>query len=114
MNGPIVVVDNGASYCRVGLAGESEPRRSFQNAAAKSKSEGKALLGDMLDSSRVVTQLSLRRPFDRGYLVNWDLEAEIWTRAFKSFMPQVRSCRESRTSASTDTTHGCVAWLPSF
>lgn len=109
MNGPIVVVDNGASYCRVGLAGESEPRRSFQNAAAKSKSEGKALLGDMLDSSRVITQLSLRRPFDRGYLVNWDLEAEIWTRAFKSFMPQVSSCWESRTRASTETTLGCVA-----
>ena len=89
MLNPVVVVDNGAFQCRMGVAGEDAPRKCFQNAMAKAKGDRNAILGDMIDTAKVITQLNVRRPFDRGYLVNWDLEIDLWTRGFKHFLPDV-------------------------
>lgn len=33
-----------------------------------------------------MSQLNLRRPVDRGYVVNWDLQKEIWTHVFSKLM----------------------------
>lgn len=80
---PVVVLDNGGGTIKAGFAGQPSPVRVFPNATAKAKGERQALVGDMLADTKEVSQLTLRRPFDRGYLVNWDLEREIWGRCLR-------------------------------
>ncbi|KAF5839191.1 actin family [Dunaliella salina] len=58
----------------------------FPNCVAKPKGERASYVGDMLLECKEISQLNLRRPFDRGYLINWDLEREIWSRAFKAVL----------------------------
>ena len=89
MNVPVIVIDNGACRCRVGLAGEPEPRLACQNAVAKPKGDARLLWGAEIDSTKLVNQLNVKRPFDRGYLINWQLEAGIWMRALESALPEV-------------------------
>jgi actin-related protein len=47
----------------------------------KPKSERK-LVGDEVSLAKDFSALFYRRPFERGYVVNWELEMEIWNRAF--------------------------------
>jgi len=44
------------------------------------------MLGDMLAEANEISQLTLKRPMDRGYLVNYDLEREVWGRVFRSVL----------------------------
>ncbi|BDA44347.1 Actin-related protein 6 [Coccomyxa sp. Obi] len=83
---PVIVLDNGGSSCKIGLAGQSEPYRVFPNAIGRAKGERQSFVGDQLLSYRDASSLVLRRPFDRGYLVNWDVEKAVWWRAFKSLL----------------------------
>lgn len=38
------------------------------------------LAGDMLLEARHISGLSIRRPVDRGFVVSWDTQQEIWSR----------------------------------
>lgn len=89
-DGPVIVVDNGACKCRMGIAGESKPRTVFENAAAKAKGDSKLLVGSEIDNAQIVTQLNVRRPLDRGYLVNWDLEQGIWSKMMDQTLAEVK------------------------
>lgn len=89
MSDTVVVVDNGACKCRMGLAGESAPRVVFQNAAAKCKGDNKFAFGSEIDQLRNINQLNVKRAHDRGYLVNWPLEVGIWSRMLEQHMPTV-------------------------
>jgi hypothetical protein len=40
-------------------------------------------MGDQLLEARDISQLSIRRPIDRGYLVDWGLQSELWARALR-------------------------------
>lgn len=83
---PVVVVDNGAGNIKAGIGGDKSPRSIFPNCSAKSKGERQALVGDMLAEANEISQLTIKRPMDRGYLVNFDLEREIWNRIFRSVL----------------------------
>ncbi|EIE26065.1 Actin/actin-like protein [Coccomyxa subellipsoidea C-169] len=83
---PVIVLDNGGSSCKIGLAGQSEPYRVFPNAIGRAKGERQSFVADQLLSYRDASSLVLKRPFDRGYLVNWDVEKAVWWRAFKSLL----------------------------
>ncbi|MEW5319043.1 MAG: hypothetical protein WDW38_010219 [Sanguina aurantia] len=61
----IVVIDNGSGTCKVGFAGRPAPERVFPNGTAKLKGESTTLVGDELIGSREVSELALRRPFDK-------------------------------------------------
>eukprot|EP00951_Prasinocladus_malaysianus_P045425 scaffold604486_cov51-Prasinocladus_malaysianus.AAC.1 len=37
--------------------------------------------GDQLLDARDISCLAMRRPIDRGYVVNWETQLDIWTRA---------------------------------
>lgn len=91
MDGPTFVIDNGACRCRVGLAGDAQPRATFQNALAKPKADTRLLVGCEIDEARCINQLNLRRPFDRGYVINWSMQGQIWSRMLDHFMPEVRA-----------------------
>ncbi|GBF91703.1 hypothetical protein Rsub_04007 [Raphidocelis subcapitata] len=80
----VLVMDNGAGNIKLGWAGEDKPRMVFPNCTAKPKGERQVYVGDALLDAKDIMSLNMRRPFDRGYMVQWDVEKEIWARAFKS------------------------------
>mmetsp|Transcript_35953 Transcript_35953/g.80033 ORF Transcript_35953/g.80033 Transcript_35953/m.80033 type:complete len:419 (+) Transcript_35953:120-1376(+) len=84
--GPVVVLDNGGGNIKVGFGGESTPRSVFPNCSAKPKGERQIFIGDMMLECKEISQLTIKRPMDRGYLVNWDLEREIWGRVFRNVL----------------------------
>jgi len=78
----VVVVDNGAGTVKAESASAEGPLR-FTNAAGKSRGESFTRYGDF-SQVKDITGLALRRPHERGYLCNADLEKEIWSFIFKS------------------------------
>jgi hypothetical protein len=54
-------------------------RRSVvPNCVAKPKGEKRTYVCDEIHLIKDISSLNLRRPVDRGYVVNWDLQKEIW------------------------------------
>jgi actin-related protein 6 len=69
----------------------------FPNCNAKLKGERNVLVGADLLDVRDVSALALRRPVDRGYIVAWDLQREIWARSLRSLaasagLPPLAAC----------------------
>eukprot|EP00324_Dicrateria_rotunda_P009291 CAMPEP_0206177164 /NCGR_PEP_ID=MMETSP1474-20131121/60438_1 /ASSEMBLY_ACC=CAM_ASM_001110 /TAXON_ID=97495 /ORGANISM="Imantonia sp., Strain RCC918" /LENGTH=195 /DNA_ID=CAMNT_0053588783 /DNA_START=6 /DNA_END=590 /DNA_ORIENTATION=- len=52
------------------------------NGLAKSKTEHKVFVGDQLENCTDFSALQYRLSLERGCLVNWDTQAEVWSRAF--------------------------------
>ena len=77
-----LVIDNGGHTCKVGFAGEDKPTKCMFNGLVKSKSEHKVFVGDQLDNAQDLSSLQYRLSLERGCLVNWDTQAEVWARAF--------------------------------
>uniref|UniRef100_A0A914D0S6 Actin-related protein 6 n=1 Tax=Acrobeloides nanus TaxID=290746 RepID=A0A914D0S6_9BILA len=77
-----LVVDNGASTIKAGYSSEEEP--SFiPNSVFKSKFERKRVfVADELKDCVDKTSLYYLLPFEKGYLVNWDIEHQVWDRLF--------------------------------
>ncbi|PIA42406.1 hypothetical protein AQUCO_02000095v1 [Aquilegia coerulea] len=82
----VVVLDNGAGYIKAGIGGDRDPKIVVPNCIGKPSSSKKFLLPDQLQSHDDLTSVSIRRPFDRGYLINPDLQKEIWSHLFKSLL----------------------------
>mmetsp|Transcript_4605 Transcript_4605/g.15098 ORF Transcript_4605/g.15098 Transcript_4605/m.15098 type:complete len:438 (+) Transcript_4605:72-1385(+) len=77
-----VVIDNGGHMCKVGFAGQPEPLRCMLNGVVRSKgATGKVYVGDQYDKCPDYSSLQYRRSLERGCLVNWDTQAEVWSRA---------------------------------
>ncbi|XP_075489671.1 actin-related protein 6 isoform X2 [Primulina tabacum] len=75
----VVVLDNGGGLIKAGFGGERDPTCIVPNCTARSPSSKKWLLADqLLSPSEDLTSATLRRPFDRGYLINPDLQSSIW------------------------------------
>ena len=84
-----LVVDNGAGILKAGLLSpdldvtqpslSAEPVR-LPNCTAKSRAEKKFFVADGLDTAVELSALYIRRPHDRGYVVNWDLLGDVWQR----------------------------------
>lgn len=79
-----IVIDNGGHTCKVGYAGEEKPAKLLMNGIAKSKSEHKVFVGDQIHSCQDFSSLQYRLSLERGCLVNWDTQAEVWGRALGS------------------------------
>jgi actin-related protein len=84
-----LVVDNGAGILKAGLLTpgldvtkpslDAAPVR-LPNCTAKSRAEKKFFVADGLDTAVELSALYIRRPHDRGYVVNWDLQGDVWQR----------------------------------
>lgn len=72
-----IVIDNGAGKLKYGISGEINPK-SCTNASAKVGKSMQYLIGDQIDSYVHGSQLLFNRPFDRGYLNNWQSEIDVW------------------------------------
>ena len=93
-----VVIDNGAHTLKYGVVGGgvpgcgsgSRPRKgrgkgwgepvAGVNGVAKSRT-GRRYVGGELAALQDVSGLLLRRGFEKGYVVNWELESEVWAQA---------------------------------
>ncbi|ACO64185.1 actin superfamily [Micromonas commoda] len=95
----IVVVDLGGSTIKVGFAGDADPSRCASPAAslppdrcvvpncvAKPKGEKRSYIADEINQVKDISSLNLRRPVDRGYVVNWDLQRDILDHVFKKVL----------------------------
>lgn len=74
-----LVVDNGAWTLKAGLVcGGSIPEpRVIPNCIARDRSR-KIYVGAELEKCRDFSEIQFRRPVEKGYLVNWEAQKEIW------------------------------------
>ncbi|XP_052199836.1 actin-related protein 6 [Diospyros lotus] len=85
----VVVLDNGAGLIKAGIAGERDPAAVVPNCLARPLSSKKWLIADQLlysSADHDLTSAAVRRPFDRGYLLNADLQREIWSHLFSTVL----------------------------
>lgn len=98
-SGVTIVLDNGASHVKAGLAGAQDPKFVMPNCVARPRNERyRKLVGDEtenLDKVGDYSQLLYSRPFERGYLVNWDHQIMVWDRLFSRDYLALRDASES-------------------
>lgn len=83
-----LVVDTGSATCKVGFGGDDAPRAVFASIVGRPKYPGamvcmehrEFIVGD--DAQRKRGVLTLRHPFDRGIVTDWDDVEKIWHYAF--------------------------------
>eukprot|EP00300_Choanocystis_sp_HF-7_P036151 c5139_g1_i2.p1 GENE.c5139_g1_i2~~c5139_g1_i2.p1 ORF type:complete len:435 (+),score=104.41 c5139_g1_i2:1-1305(+) len=80
-----VVLDNGAGFVRAGFAGETDPKVTLGNCVGRYKNKKLVGIHAPWGTSAHATP-ALRRPLDRGYLVNSGLEQDVWDLAFSSML----------------------------
>ena len=74
-----LVVDNGGGAVKHALATAKSPDVTLNCTARPSKDRtATQLVGNDVRSSTHVAGLLTSRPFERGYLVRWDVESEVW------------------------------------
>ncbi|KAL7267160.1 Actin-related protein 6, partial [Rhizina undulata] len=80
----ILVVDNGAYTIKAGFATKTPGPEScveIPNCLARTRDK-RVLVGAQLENCRDFGSMAFRRPVEKGYLVNWEAEKEIWDRTF--------------------------------
>lgn len=82
MNNSTFVLDNGAYTAKVGLASENNPK-VVPNCIMKAKSERRRpFVGNQIEECRDASGLFYMLPFQKGYLVNWDVQKTVWDYIF--------------------------------
>jgi len=78
----IFVLDNGGYTIKAGFVSSVEPR-IMPNAVMKAKSERRRpFIGDQLEECRDVSGLYYILPVQKGYLINWDTQKDVWDYLF--------------------------------
>jgi actin-related protein 6 len=76
-----LIIDNGGGSIKAGLA-SSNKVVNIPNACAKVDKSIQYLVSEQILDYRSGSLLHFTRPFDRGYLNNWQCEIDIWTYMF--------------------------------
>ncbi|KAL5009609.1 hypothetical protein ScPMuIL_011914 [Solemya velum] len=77
-----IILDNGAGTAKIGYSTDNEPK-VLPNCVTKAKNvRTRIFIGDQIDECKDLSGLYYLLPFQKGYLVNWDLEKQIWDHAF--------------------------------
>lgn len=84
-----LVVDNGAYTIKAGFATStpdaSADCRTIPNCIARGKTATKGqkiYIADQLDDCKDFAEMAFRRPVEKGFVVNWDAELDIWKQVF--------------------------------
>lgn len=81
MSSSTFVLDNGAYTAKVGLASDSP--KLVPNCIMKAKSERRRpFVGNQIEECRDASGLFYILPFQKGYLVNWDVQKTVWDYIF--------------------------------
>jgi len=75
----ILVLDNGGYTCKVGWSTDANPR-SIANYAVRPKRDTKIYVADEVDEVTDTSGMYFRRPMEKGVVLNWDLQSQIWNR----------------------------------
>ncbi|XP_055701592.1 actin-related protein 6 [Phlebotomus papatasi] len=79
-----LILDNGAYMAKIGYSREANPK-FIPNCIMKAKSERRRpFIGDQIEECRDVSGLYYILCFQRGYLVNWDIQKTVWDYMFSS------------------------------
>lgn len=81
-----LVVDNGAFAIKAGFATAQPDLKDCQvipNCVARDR-ERKVWIGAELANCKDFGELAIRRPVEKGYIVNWESERAIWNQSFFS------------------------------
>ncbi|KAH7157329.1 actin family [Dactylonectria estremocensis] len=79
-----LVIDNGADTIKAGFVRGGkidEPPRTIPNCIARDRAR-KVYVGSDLERCRDFGELQFRRPVEKGFVVNWEAQKEIWDREF--------------------------------
>ncbi|KAK7793356.1 hypothetical protein R5R35_008508 [Gryllus longicercus] len=80
----VFVLDNGACTAKAGFA-SSDDARIIPNCIMKAKSERRRpFIGDQVEECRDASGLFYILPFQKGYLINWDVQKNIWDYIFSA------------------------------
>ena len=91
LNAKAIVIDNGSYHCRVGWAGEDNPRVDFRSVYTKARNKttgvSRRVVGDF-DPSRLskaweLSRTQLRSPFDGDIVSNFDTQETLLDFAFE-------------------------------
>jgi actin-related protein 6 len=88
-----LIIDNGGGNVKVGFAQQDEPN-VFPNCTAKMKKSMQFLVAEQIFQCQNSSLLDITRPFDRGYLTNWQSEIEVWSHLFRD----THKCNPAETS----------------
>lgn len=86
----VFVVDNGAYTLKAGYAPSELPSNdedilaacaTIPNALAKTR-DNRVYVGPQLNNITDWNETTFRRPVEKGYIVNWEAEKEIWEQSF--------------------------------
>ncbi|KAF4531810.1 hypothetical protein B566_EDAN014041 [Ephemera danica] len=78
---PAYILDNGAYSLKVGHSNQKP--KTVPNAIMKAKSERRRpFIGDQIEDCRDASGLFFILPFQKGYLINWDIQKTIWDYTF--------------------------------
>jgi actin-related protein 6 len=79
-----LVLDNGAYTIKAGLVAadtETPAPNIIPNCIARDRDK-KVYIASQLSSCKDFSEILFRRPVEKGYLVNWEAEKEIWEHEF--------------------------------
>lgn len=65
--------------------------RVFPNAVAKISGSNKKVVGQEILEITDVSSMNFKRPVDRGYVVNWELQKEVWSHGLKVLLKDMKS-----------------------
>ncbi|XP_003738456.2 actin-related protein 6 [Galendromus occidentalis] len=76
------VLDNGASTLKAGFATDAQPK-VIPNCITKAKSETRRrFIGDQLEDCKDMSSLYYILCHEKGYLVNWEVQKQVWDYVF--------------------------------
>lgn len=77
-----LVLDNGAYSAKIGFCTEAEPR-VVPNCVIKAKTvRSRIFIGDQIEECKDLSGLYYLLAFQKGYLVNWEIERQVWDYMF--------------------------------
>jgi actin-related protein 6 len=78
-----LVVDNGAYTIKAGFSSSTatDKPHTIPNSLARDR-DRKVYIGSELEKCTDFGDIAFRRPVEKGYLVNWEAEKEIWEHEF--------------------------------
>ena len=85
-----LVIDNGGYTIKAGFSSpsiESPTPEIIPNCLARDRDK-KVYTGSQLSNCKDFSEIVFRRPVEKGYLVNWEAEKEIWEHEF--FNPKAK------------------------
>lgn len=77
-----LVLDNGAGSVKIGYSTDIEPK-IIPNCVSKAKNvRTRIFIGDQIDDCKDLSGLYYLLPFQKGYMVNWEVEKQVWDYMF--------------------------------